>query len=212
MPDTDRLVALLRQKVDQITGEAAAHDGLVAPETLGELERLARLVDVIERTRPVRRPARWPVVLVLVVTLTLVSLLLFLRVAETDIELDLVVSQVGFALTQPQVVTAIANLAELRASGLRGIQLPDAARNARTDPPPTEAEDSILLTTAGDASRRGTIALAPINVARGTELPHRGDRIGPGVAAGADRREPRVPGDAQRAGARGGRTNAGAHD
>ncbi len=117
--DRDQLGDLLRSKVREAADHAAAHDGTVAPEQLDALDGLARLVEVRDRTFP-PPSSRWLIAAILGVTLLIVSLLLFLRVRETQVEIQAVVSEVGFELTQPQVVTGTMSLKELGASGLRG--------------------------------------------------------------------------------------------
>lgn len=144
--DHDELRDVLQRKVREAARDAAAHDGAVPSEQLDALNRLARLVEVRDRTVP-SPSARWRIAAILGATLLIVSLLLFLRVRETQVEIQAVVSEAGFELERPQVVTGTMSLKELGASGLRG--------------------EKALRVTAVDA---GTITLDPLNLPAGVEV------------------------------------------
>lgn len=144
--ERDELRDVLQRKVREAARDAAAHDGAVPPEQLDALNRLARLVEVRDRTLP-PPSARWRIAAILGATLLIVSLLLFLRVRETQVEIQAVVSEVGFELARPQVVTGTTTLRELGASGLRG--------------------DEVMRLIALDA---GTVTLHPLDLAAGVEV------------------------------------------
>ncbi len=83
----ERLRTLLQRRTAEVTEEALQQDGRVPPGELDQLERLARVVELCGDEAP-RTRQRWPMAAVVVGTLVLVSLLLFTRVTETEIELD----------------------------------------------------------------------------------------------------------------------------
>jgi hypothetical protein len=94
----DQLRDLLRQEAEAAGDEAAHSGGKISPGRVDELERLAHLVEICEAAQPQPARKRWPVIMALGGTLLIVSVLLFARMAETEIELDLTLSEVGFVL------------------------------------------------------------------------------------------------------------------
>lgn len=90
--------------------EAIESGGHVSTERLESLERLARLTNLCRAARPGDRRKRWPIAVYLFGTLAMVSFLLFARVSETEIELELTVSELGFASTVPQVLIGRAHV------------------------------------------------------------------------------------------------------
>lgn len=161
--DRDQLRDLLLQRVEAASKEAVRSGGQVPAEEVEALGRLARLVDLNEAVRqpPARR--RWPVVLALGVTLMLVSLLLFVRVAETEIELDMALSEVSFILPTQQALTDAMNLTALGGSGLREIQLPRSRdQDARTFASSDAAEYALQLSVVSDGKHQGAVTLAPL--------------------------------------------------
>ena len=167
----DPLRELLHRKVREASDEAAKHDGDVPAGELDALNRLARLVEVRDKTIPATAP-RWRIAAVLASTLVLVSLLLFLRVRATQVELQLVVSEAGFTLAQRQVVTGIVNLAELGVSGIRDVRVSDAelaqwiAESAREE---HGAVRVAAMRGDGDGSS-GTVTLNPLSLPAGVGI------------------------------------------
>lgn len=172
MSDNDALRDLLHRKVAEVSRDAAARDGEVPAEQLDALNRLARLVEVRDKTSPAPAPPpRWRIAAILAATLVLVSLLLFLRVRETQVEMQLVVSEVGFVLARPQVVMGIVNLAELGATGLRGMQLADPELSVWSAES-SEDQKAVRLT----ALESGTLTLDPLHLAAAVDVRIDGDR------------------------------------
>ncbi|MEK6373850.1 MAG: hypothetical protein AABO58_14275 [Acidobacteriota bacterium] len=169
MGDNDPLRELLRRKAREIGDEAAKHDGVVPPDQLDALNHLARLVEVREKAFPSISP-RWRIAAVLAGTLVLVSLLLFLRVRETEVELQLAVSEAGFVLSRPQVLTDTVNLAELGVSGLRGIQSSDSALSQWAAQSGPDEQKAVRVTATERDQRTGTVTLHPLNLAAGVEV------------------------------------------
>jgi hypothetical protein len=103
-------------------------------------------------------------------TVLLVSLLLFLRVSETEVELDVTASDVGFVLSRPQAVTDIANLESVRVSGSRNLTLPEPARSELTSTGVSGDGASVRVATRKSADRLGTVTLAPLALPAGVEI------------------------------------------
>lgn len=112
-----RRAAELRKKVLESGGE-------VSRDEVAELESLARLSEIGSSEPAVPTRKRWPVILALVLTLMIVSLLLFLDVPQTEFELDLEVSEVAFVITKRQVLSDVMQLTELSVAGLQQVNLP----------------------------------------------------------------------------------------
>src|SRR5262249_31298623 len=152
------------RKVRELGHEAAMHDGEVSPEKLDVLNRLARLVEVRDKTLATTVP-RWRIAALFAATLVLISLLLFLRVPETQVEMQLVVSEVGFVLPRPQLLTGLVNLRELNASGLRTMHLSDPEL-MRWSAESSEEQKAVRLTQI----ESGTLTLDPLQFAAGTAV------------------------------------------
>jgi hypothetical protein len=178
----NQLRDLLRRQAEAASDEATQAGGNISPERVEELKRLAQLVEITEAAQPQPARKRWPILVALGGTLLIVSILLFARVAETEIELDLALSEVGFVLPKQQVLAETMGLAALGVSGLREIQLPEIGRPGDSGP---QASDRVRLSTASGASgasggkRQGSITLATLLLPpetrvwlRYTGLPH----------------------------------------
>jgi hypothetical protein len=175
----NQLRDLLRRQAEAASDEATQAGGNISPERVEELKRLAQLVEITEAAQPQPPRKRWPILVALGGTLLIVSILLFARVAETDIELDLALSEVGFVLPKQQVLAETMGLAALGVSGLREIQLPEIGGPRDSGP---QASDRVRLSTVSGASggkRQGSITLATLLLPsetrvwlRYTGLPH----------------------------------------
>jgi hypothetical protein len=158
----NQLRDLLRRQAEAASDEATQAGGNISPERVEELKRLAQLVEITEAAQPQPARKRWPILVALGGTLLIVSILLFARVAETEIELDLALSEVGFVLPKQQVLAETMGLAALGVSGLREIQLPEIGGPGDSGP---QASDRVRLSTASGASggkRQGSITLATL--------------------------------------------------
>jgi hypothetical protein len=96
-------------------------------------------------------------------TLAAVSLLLLVTVRETEVELDLVVSELRFTLAERQQLSETLQLGALAASGLAGAALPDA-------PPDAGGAARVQLRALDRSGHSGTITLAPVVGAAGAEV------------------------------------------
>jgi len=155
----DQLRDLLRQQAETACDEAAHPDGKVSPERVDELKRLANLIEIYDATHSQSSRKRWPIIVALGITLLIVSVLIFARVAETEIELDLSLSEVGFDLPRRQVLADTMGLSALGASGLRDVQLPEDSAIGEQSP---RSSDRVRLSVASAGKRQGSINLATL--------------------------------------------------
>ena len=161
---------LLIRQAKAMRDEVIQSGGQVSAEKLATLQRLARLAELCNAAPPLPRK-RWPVAAALGLTLVLVSILLFVRVPVTEIELDLALSEVSFVLSSPQKFSDAMALSALGVSGLREIQLPiDARRDATRRGGPDGPEVAVLLSVGSSGKRHGTITLAPLILPAGTQV------------------------------------------
>lgn len=177
MPDvTDTTEAELRRvlkaRSDAAAEAALKSDGHVAPDDLAEIEHLARLLDV--RSRPADAPApqrSWHIAVLLAATLLVVSVLLFARVPETAIELDVHATEVGFALPSQQVLLERVDLASIGVSGLKRIQLPEEFAFSSEAGNGGDGEyEAIHISVADEDGRRGSIGISAVVPAAGTAV------------------------------------------
>ncbi len=166
----DPLRDLLRRRAESLRGEALRSGGEAPAEGLDHVARLQRLLEIHAAAHPAPVPRRWPLAVAFGLTLLVSSVLLFLRVSETDVDLDLRLSEVSFSIPTPQVLTASMSLATLGASGLRGVQLPapDGAGFERVGN--AGVLSAVRLSAASSEGRQGTVSLAPIVLPAGTRV------------------------------------------
>lgn len=160
---------LLRQRAGSATDEALRSGGQVSPDEIQAVERLRRLIELEDAVQAPRRA--WPVAIVLAVTLLVISLLLFARVGETEVELEIDATEVGFSLPTREALFRDIRLEALGVSGLRRIDLPEAlAADFPTRPVEGGADQAIRVATAGEGSRRGAISIGAIAPAADTDV------------------------------------------
>jgi len=164
------LRAFLARQTRAASEEAVRSGGQVAPQQVETLERLARLVALHEALQQAPSRHRWRLLLAFGTTLLIISALLFARVAETEIELDLVLSEVGFALPTPQKLTDVMVLSALGVSGLRGIQLPQARSTDAQVLVSGNAGAGLRLSVASEGGHQGSISLETLLVPTGTRV------------------------------------------
>lgn len=159
----DKLRELLRRQTQGVTDEVVRADGQIPAEKLESLANLAKLVEIQKTSQPVVKRKRWPVVLALACTLLIVSVLFFARLRETEVELDLTVNELGFALSRQQVLADSMNLSTLGVSGLQEIQLPLATSPAEETLRESDGTmSSVRLSGATAGKRLGNISLATL--------------------------------------------------
>lgn len=159
--DTERqLQALLDRQARAACEDAVRSGGEISAERVDALARLARLVDLRGASRPPPARPRWPVLVALGLTFLIVGLLLSIRVAKTEVELELALSEVGFSLPAQQQLTEAMKLSALGVSGLRQIEVPRTReRDAMRVPPADGGPVSLRLSVGGQGESRGTLGL-----------------------------------------------------
>ena len=151
----------LKQQAEAAADELRAGAD-VAPERVERLQRFQRVVEAYDATHPAPR-RRWPVAVVFLTTLVVCTVLLFVRRHETDIQLDLAVSEAAFVLPAEQKLTELAPLTTLGASGMREIQLPRGRnQSSRALHAADGAVPPARLATLTDGKRQGSITLETI--------------------------------------------------
>lgn len=163
----DPLRELFQRELDAFTAEATQTDGIISPGRIEVLSGLAKLIETRDSLRP--KPRNWWAAVVLLGTLLVASVLLFVRVPETDIALDVSLAQLSFVLTNAQVLSGATNLSALGISGLRDVQLPPAGQSGATMNRNYPAS-AVSLAASSAGQRRGTVTLAPLVLPAGSRL------------------------------------------
>lgn len=136
----DSLRKVIERQSQALSAKVESGKPLAADE-VAQLELLSRLKTIRDDVAPFRK-SWWPAV-ALAVTLAILSALLFIRVPETDVELDLAVTELDFNLARDQAVWEPMRVDVLGMSGASSIQAPAAWRS-----PP----DASALRIAGSAT------------------------------------------------------------
>ncbi len=159
--DKDPLRELLKRELDAFAAEVDGKEGKMSADRIEMLNGLAKLVETRDSLKS--KPRNWRPALVLAATLVIVSLLLFARVRETEIELDISVTQLSFALANAQVLNGATNLSTLGVSGLRDVRLPNSQTPAGNEIAPAQSQEPVLFQTASAKDQpHGTVTLAPL--------------------------------------------------
>src|ERR1035441_5262809 len=163
----DPVRELLRRQSNELASKAIGSEGL-SDEDIAGLGRLARLIEIREAAAPPRR--NWWAAGVLACTLAIVSALLFVRVPETDVELELTISGVRFTLASDQLIAGAMRVAQVGVSGLRQVQLPmDAEADAGAGQSFTD-HSAIRVSVNGTAKSPGVATLAPLLLSTGSSV------------------------------------------
>ena len=158
--ERNELRNLVYARANALQTEAIRSGGSIPPEQLEELRQLASLVEICDAAQPVPPRRRWPLIALFVFTLIIVSVLLFVRRRNTEIELDLHVTELGFVLPERQLLNEPLRLAALGISGLRAIQLPRGrSSEAATLTSGHEFESGMNLAVATENQSRGEVSL-----------------------------------------------------
>ena len=164
----DQAREYLRRASAELAAKATRGEDIAA-DRLDALNRLARLIEIRDTSTPHRR-AWWPAG-AFAGALVIVSALLFGRVAETDIEMDAMVSELRFATAGEQLVSGALRVDSLGVSGLHEIRVPSATR-ADDDKVESDAGDqaAVKILPAAAPKRAGTVALAPLILPAGAHV------------------------------------------
>lgn len=162
----EQIKDLLYRQLQTVSEELLQGKEQVSSDQMASLERLMQLVKIHDAAKPSRK--RWPVLVIFGFILLTLSFLLFLPVSQTEIEMDLEVSGIGFELPARQVLTDIMELSALGVSGLKNIHIPHARnRIARIL---SETDNSIHLSPEYDGNQYGTVTLATLIMPEGTRV------------------------------------------
>jgi len=177
----EKLRELLYRQAKAVSDEAIHTNGQVRTKKLEEVERLARLVEICASIQsPARK--RWLVVALLAITLLIASLLHSIHVPETEIELDIALSEVSWVSPERQVLADAIRLSELGISGLHKIRLPRARAQAGDTLHACDVAASAihLSSVSSNGQHQGIITLGTLTLPAGArvwlrhmEVPHR---------------------------------------
>ena len=176
----ESLKKILQSQVGSAIDEGLSTGGKISTKQLDELQNLARLIEASEALEPIPRRKHWPLVAALLGSLAIVSILLFARVSETEIELDLALAEASFELSSEQILSPSMELVTLGITGLREIRVPRFTGHAAKSITATDgAGSSIRLSIIPGNGGQDAISLA------GLILPA-GARVGINIAAGSN--------------------------
>ncbi len=120
-----RLQALYSQRVRDACESAIENDGQAPAEAVENLERLRKLSETSAGSTAASLHGHAIAAVALLSTLTVSSILLLVHMRQTEIGLDLSLSEVAFSLDGEQTLAPMARLASFGASGLEKIELSD---------------------------------------------------------------------------------------
>ena len=154
----DQLKKLLQDKAEALGEEALQKKGRLPDEQIEELEQLDKLLEIHKKLAPPKNRKRWPVALILGICLAIVSVLLFVRLPKTEIELNASLTDLHFVLNEETLLSDNMPLQALGVSGLQSVQLPREAE---------QAAKSVKMSVTEDA---GTIGLSDLLLPAGTKI------------------------------------------
>jgi hypothetical protein len=115
---------LLEKRLADVEADAVRNCGTIPESTMRDLSNLARLVELRDQAASLARRRRWPVGVAFGLTLLFASVLLFTHVHQTEIELHVVLSEVGLVLSVDHPLTDAIELSSLGAAGVDGVTFP----------------------------------------------------------------------------------------
>ncbi len=158
-----RLERLTARRVEALLDEADADPHAAPPrERLAELATLAALLGLRDRLEPPAPRKHWPAIVAFVSTMAAVSVLLFLHVPRTEIELEATVSELTFALARSQAVT---EPVVLRFIGIAGFESAGALESGAVP-----QGRIALAAAASDAACPGSLTLDRMILPRGARV------------------------------------------
>lgn len=173
---SEQLRNLLQEQAKKLSEEAVQSEGEVPEDQVEKLERLAQIVEICEKTKPPKARRRWPVGVILGITLLIVMVLLSIKIPKTEIELDLTMTEVRFELSKSVILADAIVLSALGASELQEVQLPRALSVDGQSIPeqkliaPAETGAALRLAVVEDGDPPGTITLTALLLPGGTKV------------------------------------------
>jgi len=177
---TDELRRLVRARSLAVSESALQSGGQVPADAVQELDRLVKLIDLRAKVEPAPPQQRsWYIAALLATTLLVVSVLLFARVSETAIELEVKASEVALGLPVQQVLFEGLDVTHLGAAGLSAIDLSDLADSPDARSSEESGDQRIEIAAVEDGKGRGSVFLTEIAPPAATEIGlRRGDAPG----------------------------------
>jgi hypothetical protein len=158
----------LKREAAELAAKAARGE-CISADQVDAVDRLARLIEIRDRVPPLRRP--WWAAGAFGGSLVIVSVLLFAHVRETEIELDLMVSELRFVLAEEQVVSSALRVNALGVSGLHQIRIPSAIHPGDEDVLTDDRNrGAVSISLPGESKPAGTVVLAPVILPAGTNV------------------------------------------
>jgi hypothetical protein len=173
----DDLKALLARRMEDARAKVLQSDGRIDASEIDEVERMARLVALEKDMQPPARQRPTLVAGLLVGTLMAVSILMFARLTETDVEVAAVASELSFGLQAPQNVSEGISADELLVTCACDIRVPAGPGHPARVVAASERGNAVVgLTAAVSGERRGSLTVAPIALPADSlvRLRHRG--------------------------------------
>jgi len=115
---------LLRTKLIRIEKSARKNNGGISTEDFNHITQLARIIEICDISKTPLRRNRWPMAVVVVVTLIVVSVLFFGRIRQMEIELEINSTEIGFSMPDESQFTEILPLSGLGISGISSYKIP----------------------------------------------------------------------------------------
>jgi hypothetical protein len=180
---SDQLRNFLQEQTKKLSAEVVQTGGNISEDQVKALERLVKVAEISEKMKPPKARKRWPVAVMLLVTLVVVTLALVLRMPTTGIELELHVTEVRFTLANPVVLIDKMVLTTLGVPQLQEVQLP-RARSLQGQPivqkaiaAPDTSGTPFRVLAIQDAASPGAITLMSLLLPAGTKVMLRGSEI-----------------------------------
>jgi hypothetical protein len=174
--DLDQLKKMLYRHTAEMSQKTIEAGGVVEEYKFKELERLSGLIEKYQLSQPPAPAVRWPIIASLLITLLIVSILLFARVSSTEIELDLSLSEVSFRLPEQQLLANEMNVLSLGVSGINEIQIPRSQTENAKQLNSTEGNGMALqLEPAIVDKQEGSVTLAAIILPAKSQIAIRGE-------------------------------------
>jgi hypothetical protein len=170
----DLLRGFLYRKAKALSDEALETDGQVPSEKIKALERLVRVKRIRDTTKTPSRWRRWRAGLALLITLAIVSVLLYVRVPRTEIEVNLTLTELTFVLSKQVMLVDTMVLSALGVSELREIQLPrPSGSTGQVTQSFRSSEDNgyaVRISAITSEESEGTITLTSLVMPAGTRV------------------------------------------
>ena len=157
---------LLAQRTARLARQALDADGRVEPVDVQAAQNLADVVELLGRTRPHLNWRRAPLLIALAAAAILAFSLSVLRVGQTEIALDLSVSEVTLRLAKAREIVPALSLASLGIVGAQSIELP-AVLDPALRTAAGEAAAAVRLETVAGA---GSIDLGPLTLPKAARV------------------------------------------